>query len=77
MVIGRIAPGSSVRLPATQIACVWKELLLVYLSARDCGQVASFVRLAAGLCLQKLREILHSVWKFLDVFDLATVQNTS
>lgn len=77
LVIGQVALGSSFRLAARQIACVREELSLGYLRACDRGKVASFVRVAAAACLQKLREILCSVWAFSVAFDSATVQTTS
>ena len=77
LAIGYVALGSSFRLAARQIACAKEELRLGYLSSCDRGKVASFVRVAAAACLQKLREILGSVWAFSVAFDSATVQATS
>lgn len=75
--IQQVALGSSFRLAAKQISCVREELSLGYLSACDRGKLASFVRVFSATCLQKLREILCSVWEFSVAFDSAAVQTTS
>jgi hypothetical protein len=77
LVIGQVGLGCSFCMASRQIATVREELSLGFLSGCNDKMVSQFVRIAAGACLQKIREILSNTWAFSVAFDSATVDATS